>query len=170
MSLLTNVTQHLKRNKVRFEVVSHKTVYTAFDLAQTLKTKLQTVAKTLLIKVHQPKKLSDAPDAHPGSDHFLAVLPGHLRLDLNKVKKLLGAKQVRIASEGEMAKTLKVKPGALTPFGSLHRVRVLMDRALLKTTHALFGAGSFTQSLRLKVKDFHQTEKPLTGDISRKKT
>lgn len=169
MSLATKLTQHLKQSKLRFSVVPHKTVFTAYDLAQTLKVKLNGIAKTLLLKVHAPSKVSDDPKIAKGTQHFLAVLPAHLRLDVNKVKALLGAKKVSIASEKDMGTALKVKPGALTAFGSLHKLRVVMDTSLLKTREALFGSGSFTESLKLKVKDFHKREQPITGDIAEKK-
>ncbi len=169
MSIPAKLTAYLKARKLPFQVVEHKTVFTAYDLAQTLKVKLNEIAKTLLLKVRDPKPASDDPKLQPGSHHFLAVVPAHFRVDLQKVKKLLGAKQVSIASESEMTKTLKQKAGSQTPFGSFHKLQVVMDKTLLKTSQALFGAGSFTESLRLKVKDYHRAERPITGDIAEKK-
>lgn len=169
MSLPAKLQNLLKQRKLTFGVVPHKTVFTAYDVSQTLKVKLSEVAKTLLLKVHAPKKLSREGEQPKDAHYVLAVLPAHLRLDLEKVKKFLGAKKVAITSESEMTEALKVKPGALTPFGTLHRLNVIMDKTLLKVSQALFGAGSFTESLRLKVKDYQRTEQPLTGDIASKK-
>lgn len=144
----------LDKAKATYEVVKHKTVFTAYDLAQTTKHKLQEIAKTLLVKAD--------------GQHVLVVLPAHLRLDLVKLKKLLGAKKVQISTEKDMAKSLKVKPGAITPFGSLHKLEVVVDKSLTKVQKAIFGAGSFTESLRLKVKDFLKLENPKSGNIGKK--
>ena len=51
------------------------------------------------------------------------------------------------------------------PFGSLYKVGVVVDNSLTKVTDALFGAGSFTESLRIKLKDYLKMEEPVKGDI-----
>ncbi|MFZ6035791.1 MAG: aminoacyl-tRNA deacylase [Patescibacteria group bacterium] len=144
MPIPKKVISFLEKNGLPYEVVAHRTVYTAYDLAQTLKAKLQEIAKTLLVKVDR--------------EYFLVIVPAHYKLDVSKVKKLFRAKKVSIASEGEMKRKFKVKPGAMTAFGTVHTVGVVMDKALLKAQKVLFGAGSFTESVRMKVKDFIKLE------------
>lgn len=152
MAVPKKLLNHLDKNNTKFEVVEHRTVYTAYDLAQTMKKKLQEVAKTLLIKADK--------------QYYLVVIPAHYKLDFAKIKKFLKAKKVQIAKESEMKSKFKVKPGAITPFGSIHKVEVLVDKALLKTRDVFFGAGSFTDSIRMKVKDFLKLEQAQTGTIS----
>ncbi len=151
MAIPAKVASYLKKNKTQSETVSHKKVFTAYDLAQTLKLKLNEIAKTLLVKVDKR--------------FVLVVVPAHYKLDFGKLKKLLKAKSVSIAKEAEMVKQLKVKPGAITPFGGIHKVAVVLDRGLAKAGKALFGTGSFTESLRLKVTDFIKLEQPTTGSV-----
>lgn len=155
MPISKKVLKHLDQNKVKYEIVAHKPVYTVFDLAQTLKKKMNEIAKTLLVKADKK--------------YVLIVLPAHYRLDFVKLKKFLKAKQVALAPEKAMEKILKVKLGALTPFGALHKLEVVMDKALAKTSEVLMRAGSFTEALRLKVRDYINLEKPAQGDISKKK-
>ncbi len=144
MPIPKKVTKFLDDNKAKYEIVEHRTVYTAYDLAQTLKAKLQEIAKTLLVKVDK--------------EYYLVVVPAHYKLDLPKVKKLFKAKKVQIAKEGEMQKKFKVKPGAITSFGTIHKVGVVVDKALLKAQQVFFGAGSFTESVRMKAKDYLKLE------------
>lgn len=151
MSIPKNVLNYLDRLGVAYERIEHRTVFTAYDLAQTLRRDLKEIAKTLLVKVDQ--------------GYAIVVLPASAKLDFAKLKKLLKAKKVSIAGEGDMQKKFKVKPGAMTPFGALHKVPVVVDRALMKTGSALFSAGSFTESLRLKVKDFIKGEQATVGPI-----
>lgn len=148
----SKVQTYLKKLNLKHDVVEHKTVFTVYDLAQTTKEKLNTIVKTLLIKADKEYKL--------------VVLPAHRRLNIEAVKKILGAKKVSIARESDMAKEMKVKPGALTPFGKLHKLGVVVDKGLLKMQKGLFGAGSFTESVRMKIKDYLKAEEPTVGNIS----
>ncbi|MBU0597484.1 hypothetical protein KKF61_00630, partial [Patescibacteria group bacterium] len=145
---------HLDKNKIKYEILGHKTVYTAYDLAQTMKRKMQEIAKTLLVKVDK--------------QYYLVVLPAHYKLDLAKVKKHFKAKKVQIAKESEMKSKFKVKPGAITPFGSIHKVQVVVDKGLLKVRDAIFSAGSFTESLKMKVKDFLKVEEAETAVVGKR--
>jgi len=152
MPIPVKVTNYLTKLKIKNEVVPHKTVFTVYDLAQTLKVKLNGIVKTLLIKADREYKL--------------VLLPAHRRLDLKALQKLLGVKKVTLAKESDMAREMKVKPGALTPFGKLHKLGVVLDKSLMKTEKMLFGAGSFTESIRVKVKDYLKAEEPQVGAVS----
>lgn len=142
----------LAKAKIKHDVVPHRTVFTVYDLSQTLKIKTNAIVKTLLIKADR--------------DYHLVLLAANRRLNLDALKKTLGAKKVSMASEKEMTNQFKVKPGAMTPFGSLHKVHVVVDRGLAKTTSMLFGAGSFTESLQMKMKDYLKHEDPQIAPIS----
>ncbi|MEK9158946.1 MAG: YbaK/EbsC family protein [Patescibacteria group bacterium] len=146
------VINYLDSRGVKYEKVPHKQVFTTFDLANTLKEKMSKIAKTLLVKADKK--------------YVLVVLPAHYRLDMAKLKKVLKAKAIELAPEKAMEKILKVKPGALTPFACLHKVEPYLDKALLKAEKAIFGAGSFTESLRMKVKDLYKLEKMTVAEIS----
>jgi prolyl-tRNA editing enzyme YbaK/EbsC (Cys-tRNA(Pro) deacylase) len=161
MSASKKITIHLGKKNVQFEVVPHKKVYTAYDLAQTLGTKLEEIAKTLLVYVELPTlKKKD-------QRHYVVIVPASYRVDLEKVKKALKATRVSIASEKMMDK-LGIKPGALSPFGSLRGLGVVADKALLKTKQLIVGAESFTDSLRMKTKDLFAIEMPVLGAIGKK--
>ena len=163
MSASKKITKHLGKHQIDFEIVSHRKVYTAYDLAQTLGAKLEDIAKTLLISAEIPELKKK------GKHHFVVVVPASYHVDLKKVKKLLGAKKIEIATE-KMMKKLKMKPGALTPFGSTRGFGVIVDKSLLKTKSVLMGAESFTESVRVKVKDFVKVENPLIGIFGKKNT
>lgn len=82
---------------------------------------------------------------------------------------MLKVKKVQIAKEGEMKSKFKVKPGAITPFGTIHKAGVLVDKALLRAKDAIFSTGSFTESIRMKVKDFLKLEEDAqTGILSKR--
>ena len=146
---------YLDKNKIKYEVVEHKTVFTAYDLAQTLKMKLPEIAKTLLVKID--------------SGLALAVLPASAKLDFNKLKKLAKAKKVGLPKENLMKTKLKIKPGAITPFGKLHKLPVYFDTALKRQTKILVGSGSFEESIKLTPASLIKLEEPTIGSFSKKK-
>ena len=65
---------------------------------------------------------------------------------------------VKRSTEKQMIKVLKVKTGGITPFGALHKLDTLVDKSMLKTQKMIINAGSYTQSLHMKVKDFVDLE------------
>lgn len=154
MAIHKKLDAYLKQAKVKFDVVSHKTVFTVYDLAQTLKEKFESIAKTLLVKVDK--------------EYVLVVMPANQRLDFGKLKKALQAKEIRLAKEKEMKDKFKVAPGSMTPFGPLYKVSVVVDKSLTKTKQALFSAGSFTDSVRMKVSDFVKIVDPKIALIAQK--
>ncbi len=161
MSASKKIVLHLGKNDIKFEIVKHKKVFTAYDLAQTLRTKLDDVAKTLLVKAEMPemgKKIEK---------YFVAVVPASHYLDLGKLKKALSAKKIELVLEKGMKK-LGMEPGALTPFGSHRGFGVIVDRAMFKTKKAILGAESFTEHLRMNMKDFVKAENPLVAIIGKK--
>ncbi|MBU3999565.1 hypothetical protein KKG29_00070, partial [Patescibacteria group bacterium] len=51
MAIIKNLEKLLKDAKAKYEVVKHKTVYTALDKAKTLKISPKEVVKTLVLKL-----------------------------------------------------------------------------------------------------------------------
>ena len=144
MAIPKKTKAYLDKKLVKYDELSHRTVYTAYDTAQTLRKELKNIAKNLLIA-------SDKA-------YVIAVIPAYMRLDLDKLKKALSAKKISIPNEKLMVKVFKVKPGAMTAFGGLHKVEVIVDKSLLKTKEVILSAGNFTDSVRMKTKDFIETE------------
>lgn len=156
MAIPKKILNYLEKNKVKYEPIVHRLVYTAYDLAQTLKERLQNIAKTLVVKTEK--------------GYVLLVLPASRMADFKKIKKVLKVKNIKIAKEKIMKDFFKIKPGTITPFATLHKkVPLYVDKGLLGAKRIIIRAGSYTDSLRLKLKDFLKLEKPVRGDFSKKK-
>ena len=154
MPIPKKVEGYLKKAKVKFEGIGHRTVYTAYDLAQTLKKDLKEVAKTLVVKADNVYKL--------------VIVPASSRLDLKKLKKALKAKTLKIVDEKTMSKVFKIKPGAISAFGNLHQVETLVDKSLLRAKDSIFEVGNFTDWVRMKVKDFIKLEEARLENFAQK--
>ena len=153
--------KYLDKAKAKHNVLEHKTVYTAYDTAVTMGKKLNEVVKTLLVAADK--------------DYYLVLLPADHNLDFKKlvkeISKTVGKKikAVKIPSEDVMAKLLKVKAGAMSAFGGLHKLPVVVEKNLLKTKKAVFASGSFNHSVEMAVKDFIKLEKAALGSFGVKK-
>ena len=152
----------LDGSKKKYELVSHRTAFTAYDVAATLHLKLNQIAKSLLIKTNKPLVSGSKPYA-------LAVVPADKNVDLKKLAKIMSTKDVRVTKveipkEGIMKTQFKVKPGSMAAFGSLYKLPVFVDKAV--KGQMVFAAGSFEESLKMKAEDFVKIENAKMGNLS----
>ncbi len=156
MKVPAKVANFLKKQKVKHEVVEHRKVFTAYDLAQTMKKKLSDVAKTLVVKADK--------------GHVIVVLPASRQVDFKALKKAIGAKKVEIDRENVMVKLFKVPAGALSPFhGVMNKIPVYVDKALMKAQKTVVQAGSFEESVHLKTKDLLKAIDGKLANFSKKR-
>lgn len=154
MALAKNLQKLLEGNKIKFKLSEHRKVFTAFDATQTQHLKLAEVAKAVLVK--GKKEL------------YLAVLPAGMICDFKALGKLATDK-LSMAKEKDITKNLKTKVGLIAPFGSLYKLRVFLDKKLIKNKKINLPAGSYTESVELSVKDYIKLEQPTLGNFSAKR-
>ena len=147
MSISLKLRKHLEQNKIKYEIVPHKKVYTALDAAATLKARLEEIAKSLVVKADKT--------------YYLLILSANRNVNLGKLKSILKAKKVLIPKEAELVKVFKIKPGSLTGFGSIHQLPVVVDKGFEKVRQAIFAGGSLVESVKMNVKDYIKIEQPI---------
>lgn len=136
MPIPKKIIKFLDKNKIKFETLKHRTVFTAFDKARTLKIPEKIVGKTLAIKLD--KNLS------------LVLIPANRNLDKRELKKIAKAKKIDFVKEAWMKKNLKgVKVGALPPFGNLWKIPTFIDRNLFKNKKIIINGGDYTFSIKI---------------------
>lgn len=161
IKLSSKLVKYLEDRGVKHEILEHRTVYTALDAAATMKRKMGEIAKSLLVKADK--------------DYYLVLLPADHNLDFKKLGQAIGAqtgqkvKTVKIPGEKIMENLLKVKAGAMSAFGGLHKLPVIMDRSLAKAKRAVFSSGSFSHSVEMAVRDFIASENVSLGNFGKKK-
>jgi len=108
-------------------------------------------------------------------DYYLVLLPADYNLDFKKLGACLGAqtgkkiKAVKIPGEKIMEDLLKIKAGAMSAFGGINNLPVIMDKGLSKAKKAIFSSGSFNHSIEMAVKDFIKLENAVLGSFGIKK-
>ncbi len=164
MAIPKKILNYLEKNKYKFEIIEHKTTYTAWDTSQTEKIKPQEVAKALVMKID--------------SDYVLALLSGNRNLDKQKLLKIINAqrkknkekiyKKIDFAKEAWMKKNLPGKVGAVPPFRFL-KLEIYADNLLLKNKKIYLGSGDYTMAIKVNVNQYAKIENIVKGSFSKAK-
>eukprot|EP00349_Pseudokeronopsis_sp_Brazil_P001064 CAMPEP_0202963018 /NCGR_PEP_ID=MMETSP1396-20130829/7025_1 /ASSEMBLY_ACC=CAM_ASM_000872 /TAXON_ID= /ORGANISM="Pseudokeronopsis sp., Strain Brazil" /LENGTH=122 /DNA_ID=CAMNT_0049683917 /DNA_START=188 /DNA_END=556 /DNA_ORIENTATION=+ len=92
---------------------------------------------------------------------YLAVMSASRKFSWKLVKKLLNAKNIRFATPQEVTKVTGCLPGAVPPFGSVFGLETIVDESLRAQGEEInFNCGLRTHSIRMKVSDYLELEKP----------
>ena len=141
------VKEYLKSQKVKYKILKHSTAYTAQEVAASASIPGDQLAKAVMVKL-------DGKMA-------MAVLSATCRVNFDHLKKTLGVKKAELATEKEFTDLLPdCDVGATPPFGNLYDMKVYMDEALSAQEMIAFSAGSHTELIQLKYKDFEKLVKP----------
>lgn len=132
------VAEFLHGHGVAFDVVEHP--YTGRAAAEAAATgrPAAEVGKTVVLQ--------------DGSAYALAIIPASERLDLRKVRELLGAgPHLRLATEAEIGRDFPlVEVGAVPPAGPGLPMAEVVDRRLLEQTRILCAGGDHEHSIVLE--------------------
>lgn len=102
------------------------------------------------------------------SDKFFVMLvfPGDMQFDKSKVKKYFHARDIRFATEAEVAElTNGILPGGVPPFGNLFGLRVIADPHLFENDKIIFNAGDRRFSVAMTAEDYKRIVSPEIVDI-----
>jgi prolyl-tRNA editing enzyme YbaK/EbsC (Cys-tRNA(Pro) deacylase) len=103
--LRTFVTEYLDKLKIPYKVKYHsKPVYTSEDAARERNVRLSQIVKTML--------LSDEELV------IVAVLPAHKRLDMKRMRKLSGCRNLQLMNKMEIEQKTRLTVGAVSPVGN----------------------------------------------------
>lgn len=150
MKIPSKIVKYLGSKKIKYEIVNHKTVYTAYDKAATLKIKPNVIGKTLVLKADKGL--------------VMVLIPGNKNLDLVKLKKVAKAmptgrqaKKLDFISETIIKNKFKgIKLGAIPPFGELWKLPTFADRGLLKEKNIFVNTGIYQASFKVSPKIFEK--------------
>jgi Ala-tRNA(Pro) deacylase len=165
MAISKKIINYLEKNKYKYEVIPHRTTYTAWDTSQTEKVKPQDVIKCLVAKAD--------------NTYLAAILPANRNVDKNKLLVLVNAdnkkseiksvKKLDFAKEAWMKKNIPGKVGAVPPFSEVLGIKIYADKLIGKIKKGYFGTGEYEASFRILVSQYIKIEKPIMGNFSVKK-
>jgi Ala-tRNA(Pro) deacylase len=145
--------QYLRENGVGFEVMTHSQAFTMQEVAAALHVPGNQVAKVVV--VHADQKMA------------MLVLPAPYRMNVDKVRALVGAKKVRLAEENEFAELFPdCATGAMPPFGNLYDVPVYVDQSMAEEESIVFRIGTHRETMKIAYDDFRRLVQPTVGDFA----
>lgn len=144
---------YLRENGVPFEVQHHPRTITAQEVAATEHVPGKMLAKVVMV-------LTDG-------ELVMLTLAAPYQVDLEKVGKVLGAEEARLAEEEEFEGAFPdCEVGAMPPFGNLYNLPVYVDEALTEDETIFFRAGTHTDTMSVRYADFEQLVEPTVAELA----
>jgi Ala-tRNA(Pro) deacylase len=127
--------EYLLTRGIPYEIHDHPLAYEMSQVAEAEHVSGRAMAKPVIV-------LAD--------DRFvMAVVPGHARIDLEKIRNVVGCRSIRMATESEFAPAFEdCEPGAEPPVGPLYGMHTIVDASLTSPT-VTFRSGSHTQTITM---------------------
>src|SRR5713101_7080000 len=152
MSILRRLKDHLDREKVPYEVLTHSETFTAPELAQALHVPGRELAKVVMVKADER--------------FVMTVLPANWKVDLKRLREIFGTSHVRLATEAEFKELFTdCELGAMPPFGNLYSLEVYVDQSLTTDVEIVFQAGTRHEAVKLQYQDFAGLVRPRVAEF-----
>ena len=133
-------------------IVLNTTARTAKDAATSLKCEVGAIVKSLLFKA---------------DDTFLICLvPGDKRCSLNKLKKILNKKDVRMANADEVKANTGFSIGGVAPIAHLKKLNILIDQSLGRFQNVFAAAGHPNSIFKIEYNKLVQMTKGEVKEIT----
>jgi len=152
MTIAKKLKAYLDNEKINYQILEHSLAYTAMEIAGSQHIPGRQVIKSVIVKADNTL--------------VMCVLPAIHYIDLYKLKDLLKAKNVELASEEDLAKQFpEFEVGAEPPFGNLYNLPVYADKVLEVDEDIVFNAGTHTDMIKMKWKDYQRLANPKMVDL-----
>ena|SRR5215831_761105 len=153
MSVAPKLKEYLDSNSVKYNVLTHDIAYTAQDTAAAAHVSGNELAKSVVVN-------SDGR-------FVLAILPAPLKVDLERLKEVLHARELRLARESEFSSLFTgCDRGAMPPFGNLYGVDMYVDKSLTRDEEIVFNACTHVDAIRMKYRDFERLAQPRVAEFA----
>ena len=156
--VVQKITNLITLNHFWCETFEHEPVKTSEEAAKVrLGYSLKQGAKAMIVRVKEK-------ESHK---YFLMlVLPGDKKINFDKVKKELNAKDIRFANRQEIKEiTHGVEIGGIPPLGNLFGLKVIADPLIFDNEKIIFNAGDRSFSVAMLSKDYRKLVNPQISGI-----
>ena len=144
------VNQKLKEYNEDLEIiVLESSARTAKDAANSLKTEVGSIIKSLFLRTQK--------------SFLLCLVAGDKRCSLNKIKKILNEKDVSMGNADQVKEITGFTIGGVSPVGHLKPIKIFIDESLSRFPN-IFGAAGHPNCV-FKI-DFENLQKITNGEIN----
>ena len=130
-------------------IVLESSARTAKDAADSLKTEVGSIIKSLFLRTQK--------------SFLLCLVAGDKRCSLNKIKKILNEKDVSMGNADQVKEITGFAIGGVSPVGHLKPIKIFIDESLSRFPN-IFGAAGHPNCV-FKI-DFENLQKITNGEIN----
>ena len=130
-------------------IVLESSARTAKDAADSLKTEVGSIIKSLFLRTQK--------------SFLLCLVAGDKRCSLNKIKKILNEKDVSMGNADQVKEITGFTIGGVSPVGHLKPIKIFIDESLSRFPN-IFGAAGHPNCV-FKI-DFENLQKITNGEIN----
>lgn len=139
--------EYLDKNNIKYITMRHSSAFTAQEIAAKAHISGKEMAKTVMIKIDDKMAM--------------AVLPATYQINFKRLKEIFGASRVTLATEPEFKYRFPdCEVGAMPPFGNLYDMEVFVAESLAEDKEIAFNAGTHTEIIKMRYKDFKKLVQP----------
>lgn len=136
-----------------YEVSEHRPTFTAQQMAAEEHTPGLKVAKPVIIKAD--------------GEFYMCVLPACYKIDFDTLKRLIGAREIELADESDLARLFEdCSLGAEPPFGVLYGLLTFMDKSLEEDDYIVFQGGTHEMSIKMDMSEYKRLARPRIMNFS----
>lgn len=152
MALSRKIKEYFDIEKIPYSLLEHEPAFSAMEIAQ---------------KEHVPGKQFIKPVIVRADGHFImCVLPAIHLIDFSKLKSVLQAESIVLASETDLNNLFEdFELGSEPPLGQLWGLRVYMDAIILEADEIYFSGGTHTDVVKIRLKDYIRLVNPVIADF-----
>jgi Ala-tRNA(Pro) deacylase len=148
-----NVQTFLQQKRIAFAALKHAPTFTAQELAATEHVTGNRVAKVVV--------------ATAGGKFYMLVLPASHNVRFDRLARVLGHKDCRLATEEELGKLFPdCEVGAMPPFGREYGLETYADTHLAEGEEIIFESGHHDEAVKMKWSDYEALEKPKVAEFA----
>ena len=133
-------------------VVLDTSARTAKDAAESLKTEVGSIVKSLLLRTK--------------TSFLLCLIAGDKRCSLNKIKKILNQKDVSMADADQVKEITGFTIGGVSPVGHLDKIDIFIDVSLKRFANIFAAAGHPNSIFKINFENLCKITNGSIRDIS----
>jgi prolyl-tRNA editing enzyme YbaK/EbsC (Cys-tRNA(Pro) deacylase) len=154
MSISKQLADYLRRHGVSFLEVPHAEAFVSADVSSAAGLEPRELAKLVALRDEEHEWL-------------LAVVPGHLFVDLDAVQAASGRDHVDVASEIDIVRRFGARElGGAAAFDALSGTAVYLDESFGGRLHIYFADGSGQGVFALRLRDYIRLARPILGPFA----
>jgi Ala-tRNA(Pro) deacylase len=149
-SVAEQLREYLDDHGVSYRIIAHEAAASADEYHAVLGTRYEQMPKAIFLRYW----------GGDGEGFAILALQAHKRVDLERVRRVLHARDVRLGSRDELREVTGCGFGELPPVGGLFGLPLLFDQDLLADDELYFNAGSLTASMVVTPRALAALERP----------